>query len=1283
AVDQSGYVYVTDTVNNRVQKFTSEGTYVAQWGTFGTGDGQFDRPLAIEVDASGNVYVADTFNNRVQKFTSDGAFVTKWGTYGEWDGTSGTQGGQFHLINTIGGDSTVWGNGIAVDKNGNVFVVDVFNSRVQKFDANGNYLDQWGGYPFSPMGITIGPTGFIYIADPNKMRIQKFTPDFQYVTEWGSTGTGDGKFDGLNGLAVSADGYVYISDVQNGRVQKFDANGQFLSKWSTDEWGGRPAGVATGSNGNVYVAVGEPDNLILKFDASGNLINQWGGTGTGNGQFDIICCNGVGMAFDAADNLYVVDIGNNRIQKFNASGNYLGQWGSYGTAAGQFSFRADASVGIAMDKSAGYLYVADPGNKRIQKFDLNGNYQLSWQHPDWTTGSNDPFGVTVDSNGDVFVADGTPPNLTFTVKKFDSDGNYLYGFSKYGTAPGQQNNPYALTFGPNSKLYVADTFNNRVQVFKKVTSLPNSKAIVVAGGGPFTGNNLWAATESNANFTYRTLTYQGFTKGSIYYLSSDTDLDLDNNGILDDVDYDATNANLQNAITSWAVDAESLVIYLVDHGGDGTFRMSGTETLSVSDLDAWLDQLQQTMPGKVTVIYDACESGSFVSALTPPTGKERVVITSTSPNEQAYFVTQGSVSFSNYFWTHIFNGVNVKDAFGLSKNALSTTTAYQHPLLDSSGNGVGNETEDYTLTQSFYIGNGTTIYGDSPVIGPVSDPQTISGINSAPLFAADVTDNDGIARVWAVIRPPDYNQGASSNPVNDLPFIDLFPVGGNRYEATYDGFNIEGTYQIAIYARDQIGNTSIPELTSVSVNNPLRRRAIIALGGSQSDAIWPAMENLGTLAYESLTFQGYSVDDIFFMSPVTFSTGVDGLTTLSNLSYAVNVWSLTNTQDVAIYLIGEGGTGTFELNATETLTASTLDSWIDNLQNNITGKVTVIYDAPKSGSFLPLLTPPADRERILISSTAGDGPAHFISEGNISFSKFFWRRVLDGMNVRDAFINAKNAISYCQNQVPQLDDNNNGIGNEKIDGIVAMDYSIGFGIMLAGDDPLIGSVSPSQTIGENTATIFAQEVTTTGTIEKVWAVITPSGFSSDSSDPVTDLPSIELSSVGNGRYEADYSYFRYTGTYDVSVYAIDNQGNMAVPKNTTVTRTGGLDLSTDADNDGITDANEDVNHNAVVDTDETDQNNIDTDGDGVQDGTEMGLTLNDIGSGTDTNIFQPDLDSSSATDPLNADTDGDGFSDGREDRNFNGKVDINEGDPNNPGSTPKPLMPWLPLLLGD
>jgi len=285
---------------------------------------------------------------------------------------------------------------------------------------------------------------------------------------------------------------------------------------------------------------------------------------------------------------------------------------------------------------------------------------------------------------------------------------------------------------------------------------------------------------------------------------------------------------------------------------------------------------------------------------------------------------------------------------------------------------------------------------------------------------------------------------------------------------------------------------------------------------------------------------------------------VDGTDTLSNLEYAINIWAQESTQDVVLYMIGNGEYGTFELNDSEALSASQLDSWLDTLQGNISGKVTVIYDASYSGSFLPSLVPPDGKERILISSSSGSQSSYFISDGDISFSKFFWSHILNGMNVRDAFVNAKNAMYYCGGQSPQLDDNSNGIGNEKQDGLLSREYSIGVGIMLAGDDPVIGLVSPGQTLyGSTSAIIWAEDVTTTGAIDKVWAVITPPDALNN---PVSDIPTVELVDDGSGHYEGTYNDFSTYGNYNIAIYAMDMDGNVSLPIDTYVYQEIGIDL---------------------------------------------------------------------------------------------------------------------------
>ena len=421
--------------------------------------------------------------------------------------------------------------------------------------------------------------------------------------------------------------------------------------------------------------VDEYNNRIQKFSSSGAFITKWGSYGSGDGEFRFP----YGIAIDSQGNVYVVDSSNRRIQKFTSSGAFITKWGSYGSGDGEFVF----PEGIAID-SQGNVYVVDSSNRRIQKFSSSGTFITKWGSYGSGDGEFDsPRGIAIDGQGNVYVAD----LANDKIQKFSSSGAFITKFGAFGSDLGSLNIPCAIATKPNGKIYIAELGNNRIQVFKEVTTGSNNKAIILAGGGDYSGNNLWDSTQMCTNFAYRTLTYQGFTKESICYLTSDLNLDLDSNGVLDDVDADATNSNLQQAITEWAKNADSVLLYLTDHGGTGTFRMSGTETLSATDLDAWLDTLQSTMPGKVIVVYDACESGSFLPTLTPPEGKERIVMTSTSPDETAKFVTQGSISFSSYFWTYIFNGINIMDAFDLTNEALSISFNDQHPLVDADGNG--------------------------------------------------------------------------------------------------------------------------------------------------------------------------------------------------------------------------------------------------------------------------------------------------------------------------------------------------------------------------------------------------------------------------------------------------------------------------------------------------------------------------------------------------------------------------------------------------------------------
>jgi len=352
----------------------------------------------------------------------------------------------------------------------------------------------------------------------------------------------------------------------------------------------------------------------------------------------------------------------------------------------------------------------------------------------------------------------------------------------------------------------------------------------------------------NANFAYRALTYQGYTKDTIYYISADTDLDMDGNGLPDDVDADATNANLQGAITTWAKDANDLFIYMIDHGGDQTFRMSATELLQAQEIDSWLDTIQGAIPGTVTLVYDACRSGSFLTHLLPPTGKDRILATSTQANQKAVFASGGTLSFSWLFWGHMFNGSSFYDSFISARTSVEMLYD-QTPQIEANNNGLSNDKQDLIIAQAVKIGNETKTADDIPYIGDISPPSTLNQ-DSGMIYAEGVIDSDGISRVWAVISPPDYSPGSLDVPVTDFPVFDLLPVAGkdNRYEGTYEGFTSDGVYVISVYAADGYGVLSLPKQTLIRRVTVSARyisgQAVVSFAGHENVAVIDATVSL-------------------------------------------------------------------------------------------------------------------------------------------------------------------------------------------------------------------------------------------------------------------------------------------------------------------------------------------------------------------------------------------------------------------------------------------------------
>jgi sugar lactone lactonase YvrE len=222
-------------------------------GGHGNGKGQFDNPHGIAVDSEGDIFVADTDNGRIEKFSANGTFAMS--------------------IERLEAPS-----GIAIDRAGNIYVSEIgFKNRVQKLGPDGTFIAKWTPGLYGPRKIAIGPNGSIYVVDSGDNRIVKFSPDGQVLASWGSEGTRDGQFRGVSSVAVDPiNNKVYAADPMNSRIQVFDLDGSFLTKWSVPEWG-RPLGfedLAIDSSRNRLYASSAHMASVLIFDLNGTRVGN-------------------------------------------------------------------------------------------------------------------------------------------------------------------------------------------------------------------------------------------------------------------------------------------------------------------------------------------------------------------------------------------------------------------------------------------------------------------------------------------------------------------------------------------------------------------------------------------------------------------------------------------------------------------------------------------------------------------------------------------------------------------------------------------------------------------------------------------------------------------------------------------------------------------------------------------------------------------------------------------------------------------------------------------------
>jgi DNA-binding beta-propeller fold protein YncE len=291
-----------------VDAYASVRQAVAPLSVAGTAEG-LSAPRNLAVGPNGNVYVADTGNSRIVELDEKGNLVKTWGqkSTNEANPAAGTF-------------NEPWG--IAVDRQGNVYVADTWNHRIQVFDANGSFLRAFG----APGQVEQGPAYF-----------------------WGP-----------RGVAVDSQGRVYVTDTGNKRVEVFDASGQPLFGFATGGDAGlnEPVGIAVGPDGRVFVA-DTWNNRVAIFSADGKFQSSWGVHGWSSNSLD----NKPYLAIDSQGRVYLTDPEGYRVIVFSPEGQPIEEFGQYGPE--QNSFALPTGLALAPD---GSLWVADAGNNRVAHY---------------------------------------------------------------------------------------------------------------------------------------------------------------------------------------------------------------------------------------------------------------------------------------------------------------------------------------------------------------------------------------------------------------------------------------------------------------------------------------------------------------------------------------------------------------------------------------------------------------------------------------------------------------------------------------------------------------------------------------------------------------------------------------------------------------------------------------------------------------------------------------------------------------------------------------------------
>ena len=499
AVDSAGNVYIADFYNNRIRKVNAANqtisTIAGQSVSGQAGDGGqatsavLNGPLGVSVSPQGVVYFADYFNNYVRAINQQSGVITAFagnGNFGLATNVSAATAGLFLPMGT------------AVDSDGNVVILEA--NFIQRVTLPDGTLHTVAGAIFSfPYAIAAAPNGDILVSDTGNFRVRRLNALINTIAGTGLSNNVPATTAFLNApqdVAAGSGGNFSIPDTGDSVVRSV-AGGTLTNIAGTGVAGNTngelnfPEGIAVDSQGNVFVA-DTSNNRIVRLVKGGTyaVVAGDGTAGYAGDHANAAAAELIGptaVAIDASGNLYIADAGNCAIRMVNTSsiittiaGN--GVCGSTGNN-GPATAASVAPVDLTLD-GAGNLYLAESATNRVRKINLNtmvispvagaGSAGYSGDGgPAISAQLNQPTGVTVDPQGNLFIADAANSVVRMIVGStiFTAAGTGKYAFDiESGPAVGVSMDPVGVSAAADGSIYVADSFNDRIRKLTPVAA---------------------------------------------------------------------------------------------------------------------------------------------------------------------------------------------------------------------------------------------------------------------------------------------------------------------------------------------------------------------------------------------------------------------------------------------------------------------------------------------------------------------------------------------------------------------------------------------------------------------------------------------------------------------------------------------------------------------------------------------------------------------------------------------------------------------------------------------